>query len=938
MRNLYLTAAGMLMTALVAQGQILTSDPPFPTQNDIITVFYNTTSGNGDLEGAIPIYAHTGVISNYSDTPTDWQHVQGNWGTADPNVIMTFTGTPNVFSIQIQPESFNGLNPDEEVSKLMFVFRNQTGSLVGRNQDGSDIYLTIYPPGFNASIVEPGVPSQLAETGEVVSISCAASSNAALTLSINGSEVASAEAATSLDYDFSSATPGEFLVEFTASNGLETVTDEMTLVVLPPVNTAAAPPGTVDGINYLSSTSVRLQWYAPNKDFIFVVGDMNDWQYDLGYMMNRTPDGNTWWLDITGLTPGVEYRFQYSIGFEGMRVAEIYADKILDPWNDGYISEATYPGLIDYPTGLTNQPVSVLQTNQPAFNWTDSSFQRPPKERLVIYELHVRDFLSDRSYQSLTDTLDYLDSLNVSAIQLMPINEFEGNDSWGYNPSFYFAPDKAYGSEEALKTFINECHARGIAVILDMVLNHSFGQNPMVRMYFDQESDACNDPWGAPTPENPLFNECTRHDFNVGYDFNHESQRTRDFCKRVLGYWMEEYHVDGYRLDLSKGFTQNYSVGNLAAWADYDQSRINILTDYYNHMQAEEPGCYVILEHFADNDEEQALAGTGMMIWGNLNYQFNEASMGYTSNLNWGNYQDRGWSQPHLITYAESHDEERLNFKNLQYGNSSGSYNIQDLATACARLEMTHALLIPLPGPKMIWQFGELGYDYSINYCPDDGTIDESCRTAAKPVRWDYLSEEPRFRLYKVVSALNHLKQTYSTFSTNNYTYDVGGFGKRLILNDAAMDAVVVGNFGVSGFSMIPGFPHTGTWYDYFTGAALEVTDLNAALYYNPGEYHIYTDQLLPVPVLETGVAEDRAAAPEGVSMWPNPAGDLVQLAAPYNINRIEVRDVSGRSVFNTIGLNVRGTQIDTGTWRQGVYFVTLSGAGRTDTVKLVKE
>lgn len=99
----------------------------------------------------------------------------------------------------------------------------------------------------------------------------------------------------------------------------------------------------------------------------------------------------------------------------------------------------------------------------------------------MVYELLVRDLgLENRNYQTLTDSLDYLANLGVTAIELMPINEFEGNDSWGYNPSFYFAADKAYGDRHSLKTFINECHNRGIAVIQDIALNHSFGQNPMV--------------------------------------------------------------------------------------------------------------------------------------------------------------------------------------------------------------------------------------------------------------------------------------------------------------------------------------------------------------------------------------------------------------------------------------------------------------------------
>ena len=148
-------------------------------------------------------------------------------------------------------------------------------------------------------------------------------------------------------------------------------------------------------------------------------------------------------------------------------------------------SSTTYPNLKPYPTGKTTGIVSVLQTAKPAYTWQVNNFSRPNKQNLIIYELLVRDFTAAGNFQTLTDTLSYLQRLGVNAIEVMPFNEFEGNSSWGYNPDFYFAPDKAYGPENVVKKFIDECHKRGIAVIMDMVLNHSFGSSPMVQMYWD---------------------------------------------------------------------------------------------------------------------------------------------------------------------------------------------------------------------------------------------------------------------------------------------------------------------------------------------------------------------------------------------------------------------------------------------------------------------
>ena len=924
--------------AFKANAQILTSTPAFPTQTDQITVFYDATTGNGDLSGYTPIYAHTGVITSNSVGPNDWQHTVGNWGTADASVLMTPMGN-NIHKIVITPSTFYNLNVGETISKMMFVFRNSAGTVVGRNADGSDIYLNVYTAGFNASFSLPSMESQIVNANQVVPVTANSSLASDITISVNGSQVASGTGVTSLNYNFSQAAAGEYLIAMSAVNGGTTITDEKVVIILPALNVAPAPAGTIDGINNTSSNGVRLQLYAPNKSFVFVIGDFNNWQLDLSYLMNRTPDGNTYWLDIPNLSPGTEYRFQYYINMEGMRVADAYADKILDGWNDGWIPETTYPNLIDYPAGLTSEPVSVFRTDPPVFNWTDQSFVRPAKTKLVVYELLVRDFLEDRTYASLTDSLDYLETLGVTAIQLMPINEFEGNDSWGYNPSFYFAPDKAYGSTEALKTFVNEAHNRGIAVIMDIALNHSFGQNPMVRMYFDASAGQ----YGQPTANNPWFNPTPKHDFNVGYDFNHESQQTKNFTKRVLAHWMQNYHIDGYRFDLSKGFTQNYTLGNIGAWCAYDQSRINILTEYYNHMQTIEPGSYGIMEHFADNSEETVLSNNGMMLWGNLNHEYMEGSMGYASNFSWGSYQNRGWNNAHLITYAESHDEERMMYKDLQFGASNGTYNITNLNTALKRQELSHCLLIPIPGPKMLYQFGELGYDYSINTCSDGVTINTDCRTSAKPVRWDYWDNQNRKHLYKVTAALNNLKKNEAVFSTTNFNIDLGGFGKRIHLN-GTNNAVVVGNFQTTSLNMIPGFQHTGTWYDYFTGNSFQVNDLGATFFFEPGEYHVYTDYQLAVPDLNTSLTEVMSFAKSTFMIWPNPANNQVNLAysmvqaAPV---QIVLRDLTGRVVssFNTqgvSGINQSEWNLSAENIAAGSYIISVETEGRRESAPFI--
>ncbi len=922
--------------------QVVWTEPAFPTIDDQVTLYYDATEGNGDLTGVIPIFIHTGVISSESDGPNDWQNVIGNWGTNDPQVIMSPQGN-NIHSFNfggLTLSEFYGIDQGVTVSSLAMVFRNVDSSLVGRDSDGGDIFFELSDGNFSANLSTPTAASVAIGSDESLNFSAQSSEAAELTLTVNGDQVASASDATQLSYVFEGFASGSYLVLFTADNGNTNIEVTRTVVVLPnEPTTEALPAGTIDGINYIDDTTVILRLYAPGKDFVFVVGDFNDWEFDLDNLMKRAPDNATYWIEIGGLTPGQEYRFQYHVMPDNMRIAEIYADKILDFWNDPWIPESTYPDLIPFPSDFTgNDPVSVLQTAQEEFEWTDNDYEKPPKERLIIYELLIRDFVETRSIATITDTLDYLERLGVNAIELMPFNEFEGNDSWGYNPSFFFAPDKYYGTKDAYKAFINECHQRGIAVIMDLAINHSFGQNPQVRMWFNPSAGQ----WGQPTAENPYFNQTPTHDFNVGFDYNHESDVTRAFTKRVLEYWIEEYHIDGYRMDLSKGFTQNNTLGNISAWNALDQSRINIWDDYGSHVWSVDPTAYMILEHFADNPEETALSNMGFMLWGNLNHAYSEAAMGYSGDFSWGSYQQRGWNDPHLVTYAESHDEERLMYKNLNFANSAGGYNIQALNTALARQEMVHTFLIPLPGPKMIWQFGEVGYDYSINHCLD-GTINDDCRLAPKPIRWDYPENPARQRLYRIVSALNHLKQTEDAFSTTNYNIDFTGAGKRMHLNHPSMDVTIVGNFGMQGFNMVPGFQSTGTWYDYFSGESIEVNDLSQEFFYAAGQYHIYTSEPLETPDIEINVNE--IAKVQNVAAWPNPFNEQLSVdLSDFSGERarVAVYDLNGRMVVELFeGIVPQGMSLMTrsglSSLPNGIFILEVVSQNRRDTQRLVK-
>ena len=931
--NLFLWFFTGVLFAQNASGQVIWTDPAFPTADDLVTLYFDSGLGNGELEGVIPVYIHTGVITSESSGPSDWQFVQTTWGVSDAEYVLNPEGSG------VHSFDFNGLTlaayygiPDGvSIENLAMVFRNASGSLVGRNADGSDIFYEVSTGAFSVSIQTPELGYAVLGIGESLAISGQASEASEMELFINEESVTTASG-TSLTYDFEALDAGQYNLLMVADNGSSVASDSATLTVLPGSPVTAWPPnGSEDGITYLSDTSVRLQLYAPSKEHVFAVGDFNNWELSYDYLMTPTPDQSRYWIDLTGLTPGQEYRFHYHIMPDDMRVADAYSEVVLDPWNDGWISESTYPDLMPFPNMLTeNKPVSVFQTAQQDYPWSDAEFQRPENDQLIVYELLVRDFTEERNFQTILDTLDYLDRLGINAIEFLPINEFNGNDSWGYNPTFYLALDKAYGTKNAFKSLVNACHERGIAVILDVALNHADTPNPFLEMYW-------NDAENQPAASNPWFNEVSPSPETWFYDWNHESGATVAFMKRTLAYWINEYHVDGYRLDFSKGMTQTSGWGN-----GYDQSRINILNNYADHVWSSDPGIYMILEHWTDNSELQALVEDGFMVWANTSHEYSEALMGYGSNFNWANYQEQAMSSPHVVSYPESHDEERLIYKALSFGNGDGGYQVSDLNTALARMEALQCFNIPLPGPKMLYQFEELGYDYSINTCSDGTTISENCRTEAKPVRWDYRDNANRYRIHEVISGLAHLKTTYpDPFTSNNYNFDVGGYGKRLLINGIDLNAVIVANFKVTDLSMIPGFQHTGMWYDYFTGTSFDVSDVNAFMDFAPGEYHVFLDADIASPI--TNGISAHAGSDLQFNLHPNPASNIIHCSfSSQSLNDCELKvlDTTGQLISrqNVTPWHDGTTEftISVADWNAGLYFIQLVHDGRMDTQRVI--
>lgn len=948
-----------LLFSKIGLSQVTITPNPFEVNESItITVDINSTSTNcNTINNPSKVYMHSG-IGNDSDP---WGfNVIGNWGQDDGVGEMTNTSGNN-WSITIIPETYFNLTSVqvENAIKMGMVFRNSDGTQELKANGCSDFFFEIGT--FQISLSSPIQNSTtILNSGDNIAITATnIGGNATYVLKTNGNTLNTQSNTSSYSFTHTNITNNQsYELEVTLAS--TTIVKQFSALINPGSNIGVMPTNYQDGITYLSDTKAVLVLYATGKDFVYAAGSFNNWQPTTNHAMKKDPTrNNKFWIELTGLTPGQIETYQYWVYDQTpvsgspneVKTADPYSTLVLSPFDDSYIPAITYPNMPVYPIEQDRE-VSVLQTGQTAYNWQVTDFQKPAKEDLVIYELLIRDFDANRNFQDVIDRIDYFKDLNINAIELMPVMEFEGNESWGYNTAFHMALDKFYGTEDKFRELVDVCHQNGIAVILDLALNHAFGRNPMVRMWMD---DPDNNGWGEPSSENPYFNTVAKHSYSVGSDFDHSSPRTQDYVNRVIKHWIQEFNIDGFRWDLTKGFTQNCTASDQGCTNNYQADRVAVLKQYADYSWSLDPDHYVIFEHLGGTQEQKEWAdyrideGKGIMLWGKMTSPYNQLTMGYSSNsnINGMGHNSQNFIGKRLVGYFESHDEERLMYNNLQYGASNGSYDVTTLTTALERMPALGAISLTIPGPKMLWHFGELGMENSIFTC-NNGTVngpggtDGDCKLDTKPQpQWadNWPSDTTRNEIYTTWARLNALKINEAVFE-GSYSISSGTLTPKIYIWDDTIattelkNVVIISNFDLSNQNVVPNFPYSGVWYDLMDASGnttVNVSNTSTAINLPPGTFKIFGN--MPASTLSTNdlIAEKK------IEIYPNPAYDYFKLNQPSE--QIVVYDQIGKVIHTFKGNYSSESHFDVSNLEPGIYLVHIhfERGTKTTTRKLLK-
>ncbi len=786
MRKQLLLIIALIFSALTSIAQVYTTSPT-PLQEaskDVVITFHADRAGVAGLKGlsaTTSLYAHIGVLTTKS--PNTWAYVKSDWGKNTPETEFKHAaGDTYELAIGDLRTYFGITDQSETITKVCILTRNAAA-----NVQTKDYFIDVVPSGFQATLSASTDNFVLTAPTEI-SFTLNSTEAAALSITVNGASIASANSATTVTGKFNFADAGgTWQVTGTATAGDQTVTKKIE-VAYPLASPQADYPGGTprQGAVRQSDGSVTFCLAAPGKTNVILVGSWDDYNtLNRNVMSYQDYQGNRYfWITVKGLEDGVAYPYYYLVD-GSTKVADPYAHLVLDCYSDKWMNEDVYPDRPAYPYDIIDDTIlAVYQSDIDDYDWQVTDFEIPAHNDLIIYELLFRDFTGtdskdDGTVRLAIEKIPYLKELGVNAVELMPIMEFNGNNSWGYNTNFYMAPDKSYGSPADYKEFVDLCHQNGIAVILDIVFNQSDGLHPWYQMY--------------PAASNPFYNASAPHAYSVLNDWKQDHPLVKQQWVDAITYWMTAYNVDGFRFDLVKGLGDNASYGGDTE--KFNQSRIDNMKAIHAAIKAVKPNGIHINENLASAAEENAMAADGQLNWANKNNISCQFAMGYADNSNLESYLstkdgNRTWGS--TVAYAESHDEQRVGYKQLTYGAGSRPYGQKYHAPSrCKRQSSMAAQLIMTPGPKMIWMFGELAAEENTK------NADNTNLTDPKKVLWSSLDDPDRKALHDNYAQLIGFRRANPSLFAQDATFECVNFqnslsvGRTMRLSDGKDEAIV---------------------------------------------------------------------------------------------------------------------------------------------------
>ena len=541
----------------------------------------------------------------------------------------------------------------------------------------------------------------------------------------------------------------------------------------------------------IMASSIEFQLFAPYNNSAVLKGCFSNWSE-----ISMEKDDRGYFKTKVELEDGI-YQYKFRVQSKSWFLEPDQWTEVSDPYATD-IDDASQNSVIRIKDGK-----KIIDT----YVWQHDEHPLSSNEELVIYELFVGGFSGgepDRQergkFQDVIDKLDYLYELGINAIELLPIQEYPGDNNWGYNPRYYFAVESSYGSTADLKHLIDECHGRGIRVFMDCIFNHSNPEAPLTQIDHDY--------WYKREPTDPDNSWGPEFDYEH-YDDNLGIKPAWQFIGDVVKFWIEEYHIDGIRYDASKQI-DNY---DFLSWITQQARETASMKPFFN-----------MAEYIPENPDLVGYDKPMNACWHESLYQqiikhicgddFNPKGLKEVIDCTQQGYE----GATSVINYISCHDHQ---------------YTLTELSdrnifeeSAFKRAKLGAVLLMTAVGVPLIWMGNEFG-----EYNPEEEI----------KIDWSLLENDFNQGLFDYYRGLITLRKDNHALRSSNIEFFHEDTHNQVVAytrwNDECSRVVVVANFSGNFLQdyAIENFPASGTWHEWTNNYDVEAGEGKLAM--DLGEY-----------------------------------------------------------------------------------------------------